>query len=211
VGVIAAGGTVNAQSGPGGGGLRGGGGGGGGGGGFVPFGDVVGTWMVVGDLTFPTVVTFTGANGQFTNRTFTWKVANTLTGQVSVVQGIYTVGPVPEGGLIGMIIIVSQGVIVFRGLYAQPGPGEFIIETFPRGFSWVLPIASRSSGNSGRSPGNPVSRHHEAARSHGPAGGHSGPRAAGVESFLPGSAGGLSIPSPALAKTSVTTSASRSE
>ena len=26
--------------------------------------------------------------------------------------------------------MVSQGVTVFQGLYAQPGPGEFIIETF---------------------------------------------------------------------------------
>jgi hypothetical protein len=90
--------------------------------------------MVVGDLTFPTVVTFTGANGQFTNGTFTWTETNTLTGQVAIAQGTYTVGPVPEGGLIGLTM-VSQGQIVFRGLYAQPGPGEFIIETFA---AWPL-------------------------------------------------------------------------
>jgi hypothetical protein len=94
----------------------------------VPFGDVVGTWQVVGDLAFPTVVTFNGANNQFTNGTFTWKVTNTLTGQVTTVQGTYTVGQVPEGGIIGLTM-VSQGQIVFQGIYAQPGPGEFIIET----------------------------------------------------------------------------------
>ena len=110
---------------------------------MVPFGDVVGTWMVVGDLTFPTVVTFTAANGQFTNGTFTWEVTNTLTGQVTTVQGTYTFGPVPEGGL-GGLTLVSQGEIVFRGIYAQPGPGEFIIETFAdvasRGCSRFLPV-----------------------------------------------------------------------
>jgi hypothetical protein len=31
--------------------------------------------------------------------------------------------------------MVSQGEIVFQGIYAQPGPGEFIIETFA---SWPL-------------------------------------------------------------------------
>jgi hypothetical protein len=31
--------------------------------------------------------------------------------------------------------MVSQGEIVFQGIYAQPGPGEFIIETFS---SWPL-------------------------------------------------------------------------
>jgi hypothetical protein len=100
----------------------------------VPFGDVVGTWMVIGDLTFPTVVTFTAANGQFATGTFIWEVTNTLTGQVATVQGTYTFGPVPEGGL-GGLTMVSQGAVVFRGLYAQPGPGEFIIETFA---AWPL-------------------------------------------------------------------------
>jgi hypothetical protein len=128
VGVFAAGDPLHAQSGPGGGGGVPGGGGGGGGG-VVPFGDVVGTWIVVGDLAFPTVATFTPANGQFSNGTFTWKVTNTLTGQVTTVQGTYTFGPVPEGGL-GGLTMISQGEIIFRGLYAQPGPGEFIIETF---------------------------------------------------------------------------------
>jgi hypothetical protein len=80
------------------------------------------------------VVTFTAANGQFTNGQFTWVETNPLTGVVTTVQGTYTVGPVPEGGLIGLTM-VSQGEIVFQGIYAQPGPGEFIIETFT---SWPL-------------------------------------------------------------------------
>jgi hypothetical protein len=33
--------------------------------------------------------------------------------------------------------MVSQGEIVFQGIYAQPGPGEFIIETFA---SWPLAV-----------------------------------------------------------------------
>jgi hypothetical protein len=61
-------------------------------------------------------------------------VTNTLTGQVSTVQGTYTVGPPPGGDLLELTL-VSQGEIVFQGLYAQPGPGEFIIETFA---SWPL-------------------------------------------------------------------------
>jgi hypothetical protein len=100
----------------------------------VPYGDVVGTWMVLGNLTFPTVATFTAANGQFTNGTFTWKVTNTLTGQVTTVQGTYTVGLLSGSDLLGLTL-VSQGQIVFQGLYAQPGPGEFIIETFA---AWPL-------------------------------------------------------------------------
>ena len=100
----------------------------------MPFGDVVGTWMVIGDLTFPTVVTFTASNGQFANGVFTWQVTDTLSGQTTTVRGSYTLGPVPEGGL-GGLTLVSQGQIVFEGLYAQPGPGEFIIETFA---SWPL-------------------------------------------------------------------------
>jgi hypothetical protein len=100
----------------------------------VPYGDVVGTWMVIGDLTFPTVVTFTGANGQFTNGTFTWQVTDTLTGQVSTVQGTYTVA-LPPGSDLLYLTLVSQGQTVFQGLYAQPGPGEFIIETFA---AWPL-------------------------------------------------------------------------
>jgi hypothetical protein len=95
----------------------------------VPFGDVVGTWMVIGDLPFSTVVTFTATNGNFANGQFTWEETDTLTGVVTTVQGTYTFGPVPEGGL-GGLTMVSQGEVVFRGIYAQPGPGEFIIETF---------------------------------------------------------------------------------
>jgi hypothetical protein len=99
----------------------------------VPFGDVVGTWFapitpIGSNFTFEVVVTFTAANGQFTNGTFTWEETNPLTGVVTTVQGTYTFGPVPEGGL-GGLTMVSQGEIVFRGIYAQPGPGEFIIET----------------------------------------------------------------------------------
>jgi hypothetical protein len=90
--------------------------------------------MVIGDLTFPTVVTFAGANGQFTDGTFTWKVTNTLTGVVTTVQGTYMVGLLPGSDLLGLTM-VSQGQIVFQGLYAQPGPGEFIIETFA---AWPL-------------------------------------------------------------------------
>jgi hypothetical protein len=101
----------------------------------VPFGDVVGTWSVIsGSLAFPTVVTFTAANGQFTEGQFTWEETNPLTGQVTTVQGTYTFGPVPEGGL-GGLTLVSQDEIVFQGIYAQPGPGEFIIETFD---TWPL-------------------------------------------------------------------------
>jgi hypothetical protein len=100
----------------------------------VPFGDVVGTWMVVGNISSPTVVTFSGANGQFTSGTFTWTVTDPLTLLVTTVQGTYTFGPIPEGGL-GGLTLVSQGEIVLRGIYAQPGPGEFIIETFA---SWPL-------------------------------------------------------------------------
>jgi hypothetical protein len=53
---------------------------------------------------------------------------------VSTVQGTYTVAPPPGGDLL-YLTLVSQGQIVFRGLYAQPGPGEFIIETFA---AWPL-------------------------------------------------------------------------
>ena len=100
----------------------------------MPYGDVVGTWMVIGDLTDPTVVTFSGAQGQFTEGTFTWEETDPLTGQVTTVQGIYTVGLLPGSALLGLTL-VSQGEIVFEGLYAQPGPGEFIIETFA---AWPL-------------------------------------------------------------------------
>jgi hypothetical protein len=100
----------------------------------VPFGDVVGTWMVIGDLPFSTVVTFTATNGSFANGQFTWEDTNTLTGVVTTVQGTYTVGPLPGTGTTGLTM-VSGGEIVLQGLYAQPGPGEFIIETFA---AWPL-------------------------------------------------------------------------
>jgi hypothetical protein len=100
---------------------------------------VVGTWFspitpIGSNFTFQVVVTFTGANGQFADGTFTWAATDRVTGLVTTVQGTYTFGPVPEGGL-GGLTMVSQGEIVFRGLYAQPGPGEFIIETFD---TWPL-------------------------------------------------------------------------
>jgi hypothetical protein len=101
----------------------------------VPFGDVVGSWFVpitpIGTaFTFPTVVTFT-ANGPFTIGQFTWQQTNPLTGVVTTVQGTYTVGPMfPQTGLPFWLTLVSQGQIVFQGIYAQPGPGEFIIESF---------------------------------------------------------------------------------
>jgi hypothetical protein len=85
--------------------------------------------MVLGDLQFPTVATFVGTNGQTAIGNFTWQVTNTITGEVTTVLGTYTFGPVPQGGL-GGLTLVSGGEIVFQGLYAQPGPGEFIIETF---------------------------------------------------------------------------------
>jgi hypothetical protein len=101
----------------------------------VPFGDVVGSWFspitpIGGFITFETVVTF-GANGQFI-----WQQPNPLTGVVTTVQGSYTVGPMfPSTGLPFWLTMVSQGQIVLQGIYAQPGPGEFIIETFA---SWPL-------------------------------------------------------------------------
>jgi hypothetical protein len=98
---------------------------------------VVGTWLVLGGSgTSTTVATFTANNGDFTNGSFTWQELNPLTGVMTTVQGTYTFGPVPEGGL-GGLTMVSGGEIIFRGIYAQPGPGEFIIETFA---SWPLEV-----------------------------------------------------------------------
>jgi hypothetical protein len=54
---------------------------------------------------------------------------NPLTGEVTKVQGNYTVGPIPTNSL-NFLTMVSHGEFVFQGLYARPGPGEFIIETF---------------------------------------------------------------------------------
>jgi hypothetical protein len=106
----------------------------------VPFGDVVGTWFApitpIGSIiTFPVVATFT-ANGPFTIGQFNWAATDPLTGQVTTVQGTYTVGPVgPGGGGPFFLTMVSGGQIVFQGEYAQPGPGEFIIATFA---TWPL-------------------------------------------------------------------------
>jgi hypothetical protein len=86
-------------------------------------------------ITFPVVVIFT-ANGQFTSGQFTWKETNPLTGQVTTVLATYTVGPMfPVAGEPFYLTMVLQGEIVFQGIYAQPGPGEFIIETFD---TWPL-------------------------------------------------------------------------
>ena len=109
----------------------GGGGNGGGGGGGNPANPLVESWFTIISplnslLNFPTVVTFT-ANGQFT-----WVQTNPLTGQVASVQGSYTLGPLPTNSLIFLTLVV-QGQIFLQGLFAQPGPGEFIIETFSLG------------------------------------------------------------------------------
>jgi hypothetical protein len=74
------------------------------------------------------VVTYT-ANGQFT-----WHETNPLTGQVTTVQGTFTLGPLPTNSEL-FLTLVSQGQIFLQGLFAQPGPGEFIIETFGERFA----------------------------------------------------------------------------
>ena len=95
---------------------------------MTPANPLVASWSaLITDLstgiTFPTVVSFT-ASGQFT-----WKQTNPLTEQVTTVQGTYTLGLLPTSDP-PSLTLVSQGEIVFEGLFAQPGPGEFIIETF---------------------------------------------------------------------------------
>jgi hypothetical protein len=57
---------------------------------------------------------------------------NPPTGQVATVQGSYTLGLLPGTGTSGLTL-VSQGQIFLQGEFAQPGPGEFIIETFNLG------------------------------------------------------------------------------
>ncbi len=57
---------------------------------------------------------------------------NPLTGQSVTVQGSYTLGPLVPGGL-PELTLVAQGQIFLQGVFAQPGPGEFIIETFTLG------------------------------------------------------------------------------
>jgi hypothetical protein len=107
----------------------------------VPFGDVVGTWFspitpIGSNFTFQVVVAFTANGGDFTNGSFTWQELNPLTGIVTTVLGTYTVGPVgPGGGGPFFLTMVSGGEIVFQGEYAQPGSGEFIIESFA---TWPL-------------------------------------------------------------------------
>ena len=74
------------------------------------------------NLNFPTVVTFT-TNGQFT-----WQQTNPLTGQVTTVQGTYTLGPLLPTSSEIYLTLVSQGQIFLQDLFARPGPGEFILE-----------------------------------------------------------------------------------
>ena len=89
-----------------------------------------------GLVSFQVVVTFTANGGDFTNGSFTWQELNPLTGVVTTVQGTYTVAPMfPVAGEPFYLTMVSGGEIVFQGEYAQPGPGEFIIETFS---AWPL-------------------------------------------------------------------------
>ncbi len=99
---------------------------------MTPANPLVASWFTIlspanSVLNFPTVVTFT-ANGQFT-----WVETNPLTGQVTTVTGTYTLGPIPTSDL-PFLTLVSQGQILLQGLFAQPGPGEFIIETFGGNF-----------------------------------------------------------------------------
>jgi hypothetical protein len=53
---------------------------------------------------------------------------------VTIVQGTYTLGPLPTNSLL-FLTPVSQGQIFLQGPFAQPGPGEFIIETFGGSFA----------------------------------------------------------------------------
>ena len=73
------------------------------------------------------MVTFT------TNAQFTWQQTNPLTGQVTTVQGTYTLGPLLPSSSEIYLTLVSQGQIFLQGVFAQPGPGEFIVETFTLG------------------------------------------------------------------------------
>ncbi len=70
------------------------------------------------------MVTFT-TSGQFTRQQ-----TNPLTGQVTTVQGTYTLGPLLPTSSEIYLTLVSQGQIFLQGLFAQPGPGEFILEIF---------------------------------------------------------------------------------
>jgi hypothetical protein len=70
------------------------------------------------------VVTFT-TNGQFT-----WQQTNPLTGQVTTVQATYALGLLLQSSSEIDLTLVSQGQIFLQGRFAQPGPGEFILEIF---------------------------------------------------------------------------------
>ena len=65
-----------------------------------------------------------------TNGQFTWQQTNPLTGQVTTVQGTYTLGPLLPSSSEIYLTLVSQSQIFVQGLFAQPGPGEFILEIF---------------------------------------------------------------------------------
>jgi hypothetical protein len=78
---------------------------------------------VAAGVTSPTVVTF-NANGQFV-----WVQTNPLTNQSVTVQGTYVLGPIAGGGGLTYLTFFVQGQVFDQGLFAQPGPGEFIIKT----------------------------------------------------------------------------------
>jgi hypothetical protein len=64
----------------------------------------------------------------FTATQFTWVQTDELTGQSVTVQGSYALAPIETGGLL-FLTLVAQGQIFLQGLFAQPGPGEFLVET----------------------------------------------------------------------------------
>src|SRR5262249_21370611 len=78
------------------------------------------------NLNFATAVTVT-STGQFT-----WVETNPLTGQVTTVQGTYTLGPPTSGGVTELTLVL-QGQIFLQGVFAQPGAGASITEPFSRG------------------------------------------------------------------------------
>jgi hypothetical protein len=59
---------------------------------------------------------------------FTGVQTHPLTGQAVTVPGSDTLAPPPEGDLT-FLTLVSQGQLFLTGLFAQPGPVEFIIGT----------------------------------------------------------------------------------
>ncbi len=113
---------------------RGGGGDGGGGGGGNPANPLLGTWSVTSTPAFgngfPATVTFK-ANGQFT-----WVQFDVTTGVTFMAQGSYTLAPIETGGF-PFVTMISQGQIFIQGLFAQPGPGEFFVQTTALIFAFI--------------------------------------------------------------------------